>query len=463
MPSFDYDLLVIGSGPGGESAAIAAAKLGKKVAIIERKPYVGGVSLQTGTIPSKALREAAYLANRSSSWGMRRSLQNCTASKNGFLTDTLRLISQVVDHKEAQILSKLMRHGVTLIPGEASFIDTHSLQVVGPHGDEQHITAAYIILATGSRPRRPKSVPFDKQAILDSSSLLKIAHVPASLIVVGGGVIACEFASIFASFGSKVTVIDSHAQLLAYMDDDIVTVLSDEFKAMNIKLCMNTRLKEITRTTEGVKVTTETGDTLQADTLLYALGRKPNYGLLNLDKAGLFADDQGWVRINEHYQTSEQHIYIIGDLAGRPSLASTAKEQGRITVHHAFEGKVLHNTGPLPMAIYTIPEVSYVGETERELQQRNVNYIKGVGYYGNTARGQIIGDEQGLVKLLVDRDSRDILGVHIIGESASELIHVGQMAMTCQAKVDVLATTVFNYPTLAQCYKSAALECLQQL
>ncbi|MBT8440703.1 MAG: FAD-dependent oxidoreductase, partial [Gammaproteobacteria bacterium] len=279
----------------------------------------------------------------------------------------------------------------------------------------------------------------------------------------GGGVIACEFATIFASLGSKVTLIDSHAQLLAYLDADIVARLAEDFNDINISLRMNTCISQIERSAESVSVTTDQGDTLQADALLYALGREPNYDLLELDKAGLVADDQGWVRINENQQTSQSHIYIVGDLAGHPSLASTAMEQGRMAIRHAFQGEVQANDGLLPMAIYTIPELSYVGETERELQARKANYVKGYAPYVDTARGQIIGNEHGLLKLLVDRQSRSILGVHIIGESASELVHVGQMAMICKSTVDVLAATVFNYPTLAQCYKTAALECLAQL
>lgn len=463
MNNPDYDLLVIGSGPGGQSAAIAAAKLGKRVAIIERKPYVGGVSLQTGTIPSKALREAAYVTSRSASLGMRRTIQTRAANEPGFLADALRQKDRVVDRKEAQLLERLMKEGVTLIPGEASFIDAHTLQVKGPRGDQQQLTAAFIMLATGSRPRRPSSVPFDRERILDSTSLLKIRRMPGSLIIVGGGVIACEFATIFASLGSQVTLVDSHAQLLAYLDADIVSRLADDFSDMNITLCMNKQITEIVRTTDGVSVTTAEGDTLQAEALLYALGREPNYDLLDLEKAGLLADDRGWVRINEYHQTSQPHIYIIGDLAGRPSLASTAMEQGRMAVQHAFHGDAQGVAGLLPMAIYTIPELSYVGETERELQARHADYVKGSATYADTARGQIIGNEHGLLKLLVDRRNRAILGVHIIGESASELVHVGQMAMTCNATVDVLAATVFNYPTLAQCYKTAALECLAEL
>ena len=463
MTNFGYDLLVVGSGPGGQEAAITAARLGKRVAVIERKPYVGGVSLQTGTIPSKALREAAYVTSRTASLGMRRTIQTRAASEPGFLLDALGQKDRVVDRKEAQLLERLMSEGVTLIPGEASFVDAHTLLVSGPRGDRQQLNAAYIVLATGSRPRRPESVPFDRERVLDSTSLLKIRRLPASLLVAGGGVIACEFATIFASLGCEVTLIDSHAQLLAYLDADIVSRLAEDFRDMNITLRMHTRINKITRTDHKVSVTTEHGDELQADALLYALGREPNYDLLKLDRAGLVADDHGWVRINEHQQTTQAHIYIIGDLAGRPSLASTAMEQGRMAVRHAFNSEVPQSSGLLPMAIYTIPELSYVGETERQLLERKADYVKGYAPYANTARGQIIGNEHGLLKLLVDRQSRMILGVHIIGESASELVHVGQMAMTCNATVDVLVTTVFNYPTLAQCYKTAAMDCQMQL
>ena len=463
MSSFDYDLLVVGSGPGGQEAALAAARLGKRVAVVERKPYVGGVSLQTGTIPSKALREAAYLTSRSATLGMRRTIQLRAASEPGFLAEAMGQKDRVVDRKEAQLLERLMGEGVILIPGEAGFVDPHTLSVAGPRGGRQQLSAAIIVLATGSRPRRPASVPFDRERVLDSTSLLKIRRLPSSLIVVGGGVIASEFATMFAALGSQVTLIDSHDRLLAYLDEDIVSRLIDDFKDMNISLRMNTRISRIERDVDAVAVTTEDGNALRADALLYALGREPNYDLLNLDRAGLVADDNGWVRINAYHQTSQPHIYIVGDLAGRPSLASTAMEQGRIAVHHAFHGEVLQSEQHLPMAIYTIPEVSYVGETERELQKRKADYVAGFARYADTARGQIIGDEQGLLKLLVDSENRSILGVHIIGESASELVHVGQMAMTCHATVDVLAATVFNYPTLAQCYKTAALECLGQL
>ncbi len=459
--SYNYDLIVIGSGPGGQSAAVHAAQMGKRVALIERKPYLGGVSLQTGTIPSKALREAAFLNTRNAQLGMRGALPHNPAGAH-LLADAMGEKDQVIRNKESQILESLMRHGITLISGEASFVDEHTLSVRHQSSDTRY-TAKVIILATGSRPRRPNDIPFDKQRILDSSSVLKLRKRPDSMIVVGGGVIACEFASIFAALGTRITLVDSHTQLMAYMDDDIIQVLQDEFSLLNIELKMNTRVKQVEKSDDRVSLTTEENETLQADTLLYALGREPNYAYLKLSNAGLHADDNGWVQINDVFQTSQSSIYIIGDLAGRPSLASTAMEQGRIAAQHAFSGKSLQQSGPLPMAIYTIPEVSYVGETEAELKQRNASYVCGIAHYKNTARGQIIGNHYGLLKLLVDRESRQILGVHIIGESASELVHVGQMAMTCKANIEVIAQTVFNYPTLAQCYKTAALKCIEAL
>jgi NAD(P) transhydrogenase len=306
-------------------------------------------------------------------------------------------------------------------------------------------------------------VPFDKERVLDSTSILKMRRLPRRLAVIGGGVIACEFATIFAPLGVAVSLVDSHDHLLAYLDTDIQQTLENDLLDMGVQLHMQTRIKRIERHGEQVQLETDSGVKLETDVVLYALGREPNYDSLGLAAAGLDADDQGWVRINEHHQTARPHIYIIGDLAGRPSLASTAMEQGRLAVNHAFDRDRAVPAGQLPMAIYTIPELSYVGKTERELQHQGIDYVVGRARFSETARGQIIGEERGFMKLLVDRTSRELLGVHIIGESASELVHIGQMAMNCGASVDLLANTVYNYPTLAHCYKSAALDCLQQL
>ncbi|MGB5177811.1 MAG: Si-specific NAD(P)(+) transhydrogenase [Gammaproteobacteria bacterium] len=463
MTEYDYDMLVIGSGPGGQSAALQAASLGKRVGLIERKPYLGGVSLQTGTIPSKALREAAYLASRFSSRGMRDATRVRDQHHSGFLSEAMGRKQAVIDRHERLLLNQLMSHGVTLLPGEAGFHDAHTLNLRRSNGEQAQLSAAVIVLATGSRPRRPADVPFDRERVLDSTSILKMRRLPRRLTVIGGGVIACEFATIFAPLGVAVSLVDSHDHLLAYLDRDIQQTLENDLLDMGVQLHMKTRIKRIERQGELVQLETDSGVELETDVVLYALGREPNYDNLDLAAAGLDADDHGWVRINEHHQTARLHIYIIGDLAGRPSLASTAMEQGRLAVNHAFDNDSAVQTGHLPMAIYTIPELSYVGKTERELHDQGTDYVIGRARFSENARGQIIGEERGFMKLLVDRSSRKLLGIHIIGESASELVHIGQMAMNCAASVDLLANAVYNYPTLAHCYKNAALDCLQQL
>lgn len=462
MDRFDYDLLVVGSGPGGQSAALQAANLGKRVGLIERKPYIGGVSLQTGTIPSKAMREAAYLTSRFSARGMREASQYRSEIDSAFLGDTIQRKRRVIESQESLLLNQLLASGVKLLPGEASFIDDNTLSLARPDGGRESLSAQVIILATGSRPRRPADVPFDKERILDSSALLKLRRLPERMLVVGGGVIACEFATIFAPLGVKVQLVDSHEHLLAYLDQDIQQILEQDLIDMGIQLFMKTRVEKIRRQDDRVIVTTSEGAILEADVLLYALGREPNYAGLNLDAIGLRADDKGWVKVNEHHQTAFPNIYIVGDLAGWPSLASTAMEQGRTAVNHAFRNQAAEPAGVLPMAIYTIPELSYVGKTERQLIEEGVDYVVGRARFSETARGQIIGEENGFMKILVARSDHSLLGVHVIGESASELVHVGQIAMNCNATVELLANSVFNYPTLAQCYKTAALDCLRQ-
>jgi NAD(P) transhydrogenase len=463
MARYDFDMLVVGSGPGGQSAALQAAALGKRTGLIERKPRLGGVSLQTGTIPSKALREAAWLTSRFAARGMRQASATRGPVQGGFLSETISRKQRVIESQSALLLQQLMAAGVTLIPGEAAFHDPHTLTIQRPDGTQNRLSAGIIILATGSRPRRPAEVPFDRERVLDSTAILQLRQLPQQLLVIGGGVIACEFATMFAPLGVSVQLVDSHQHLLAYLDDDILKILENDLRGMGIQLHMQTRVGEIVRVDDRVRVTTAAGSNLEADVLLYAQGREPNYDTLELERAGLVADDHGWVRINEQHQTSQPHIYIIGDLAGRPSLAATAMEQGRLAVQHAFEAKRLLPAGHLPMAIYTIPELSWTGETERNLQERGINYVVGRAHFSETARGQIIGEEHGFMKVLAAAATRELLGIHIIGESASELIHVGQMAMNCGATVDTLAACVYNYPTLAEGYKTAALDCLRQL
>lgn len=456
----DYDVLIIGSGPAGQHAAWQAARMGKRAAIIERKPKIGGAGLQTGTIPSKAMREVAYLLSRSG--GMRQALAPDSRSRHGLLTDAVRRKEAVIAQQESVILQRLLKHGVALIPGEASFVDAHTLQVSDASGNTRNISADVIILASGSRPRRPTNIPFDKKTVLDSTSILNLRHLPDSLLVVGGGVIACEFVSIFAALGVQICVVDSHAQLLTYLSEDVVGVLADSFLGMGVTFHMQERVTEIRREGNGTVTILESGKQIRTDAVLYAQGREPNSEKLQVSRAGIIAKD-GWIDVNQHFQTSVPHIFAVGDLIGRPALASTGMEQGRTAVLFAFGGIAYVTAENLPMAVYTIPEISYVGKTEKEVQQDHIPYFVGRAFFKDSARGQIIGDAQGLLKLIVDARNEKLLGVHIVGEQASELIHIGQLVMNLHGTVRDLVSNVFNYPTLAECYKLAALDCTHQL
>lgn len=456
----DYDILIIGSGPAGQHAAWQAARMGKRAAIIERKPKIGGAGLQTGTIPSKAMREVAYLLSRSG--GMRQALAPDSRGRHGLLADAVRRKEGVIAQQESVILQRLLRHGVALIPGEASFVDAHTLQVVDASGNTRKLSADVILLASGSRPRRPNNIPFDKKTVLDSTSILNLRHLPDSLLVVGGGVIACEFVSIFAALGVQVCVVDSHAQLLEYLSEDVVEVLAESFLGMGVEFHMQERVAEIRKEGNGTLTLLESGKQIRTDAVLYAQGREPNSEGLKVERAGVAAQD-GWITVNPHFQTNVPHIFAVGDLIGRPALASTGMEQGRAAVLHAFGGAQHVSAENLPMAVYTIPEISYVGKTEKEVQKENTPYIIGRAYFKDSARGQIIGDAQGMLKLIVDARNEKLLGVHIVGEQASELVHIGQLVMNLNGTVRDLISNVFNYPTLAECYKLAALDCTQQL
>lgn len=460
--NYDYDVLIIGSGPAGQHAAWQASRMGKRAAIIERKPKIGGAGLQTGTIPSKAMREMAYLVSRSGQSGMRQTFAPDNSNRHGILADAVRRKEIVIAQQESVILQRLLSSGVALIPGEASFADAHTLQITDTTGNTRQITAEVIVLASGSRPRRPTNIPFDKKTVLDSTSILNLRHLPESLLVVGGGVIGCEFVSIYAALGVKVSVVDSHAQLLTYLSEDVVGVLADSFLAMGVTFHMQERVKEIRRENGGTLTVLESGKKIRTDAVLFAQGREPNSSGLKLEQAGISVKD-GWIEVNQDFQTSVPHIFAIGDLIGRPALASTGMEQGRAAVLHAFGGTQHVTAENLPMAVYTIPEISYVGKTEAEIQAEKIDYVIGRAYFKDSARGQIIGDGQGLLKLIVDARTEKLLGVHIVGEQASELIHIGQLVMNLKGSVRDLVSNVFNYPTLAECYKLAALDCVYLL
>jgi NAD(P) transhydrogenase len=459
---YDFDLLIVGSGPAGQHAALHAARMGKRVGIIERKPRIGGAGLQTGTIPSKALREVAFLASRAGRRGMRGAFDGGGRHQHGLLAEAIRQKEMVIAQQESVIMNRLMRSGVALIPGDASFADPHTLDVRNVSGETRQLRAAVIVLATGSRPRRPADVPFDKQTVLDSTSILKLRHLPRSMTVVGGGVIACEFTCMFAALGVEISLVDSHAQILSYLSPDVVSALTDAMLLHGVSFHLNNRAVAIRRVNSQVHTQLESGETVASDALLYAQGREPNSGYLALQLAGVQVED-GWIEVNEYFQSNVPHIYAVGDLIGRPALAATGMEQGRMAVMHAFGEKAPHMAENMPMAIYTIPEISYVGKTEKELRAAGVDYVIGRGRFSDSARGQIIGEETGMLKLNVERSTLRILGVHIVGESASELIHIGQLLMNLGGTVTDLVRNVFNYPTLAECYKLAALDCLARL
>jgi NAD(P) transhydrogenase len=456
----NYDILIIGTGPAGQHAAWQAARMGKRAAIIERKPKIGGAGLQTGTIPSKAMREVAYLLSRTG--GMRQAVAPDARSRHGLLADAVRRKEGVIAQQESVILQRLLSSGVALIPGEASFVDPNKVEVVDTAGNTRQITADVIVLATGSRPRRPINIPFDKKTVLDSTSILNLRHLPDSLLVVGGGVIGCEFVSIFAALGVQVSVVDNHEQLLDYLSEDVVGVLTESFLDMGVTFHMKERVAQIRREENSTLTLLESGKQIRTDAVLYAQGREPNSEGLHVERAGISAQG-GWIAVNGHFQTSVPHIFAVGDLIGRPALASTGMEQGRAAVLYAFGGGTHVAAENLPMAVYTIPEISYVGKTEKEVRQENIPYVVGHARFKDSARGQIIGDAQGLLKLIVDVRNEKLLGVHIVGEQASELVHIGQLVMNLKGTVRDLVANVFNYPTLAECYKLAALDCTHQL
>jgi NAD(P) transhydrogenase len=458
----DYDLLVIGSGPAGQKAAIQAAKLGKRVAIIEKEPNIGGASVNTGTLPSKTLKDAiAHLH------GFKlRSFSNISYSLKKVLTlrDLMARKDLVIKQELEIITHQLERNDIEILHGYASFVDPHTLRVSPVKGPGSVCRAAHIVIATGSRPRRADGLPFNQKTICDSDGILSTDFIPRTLTVMGGGVVGCEYASMFAAFGIKVTLLDRRKELLRFVDQEIVQALIYHLRSNGVIVQLGEELAGVTEDMRGRVVTAlKSGKTIVSDMLLYAMGRISNTDALNLSAIGLATDHTGLIKVNEHYQTEIPHIYAVGDVIGFPALASTSMEQGRLAACHAFN--VRQSTLPkiMPYGIYTIPEISTVGKTEEELTEAGVPYQVGRAFYREIARGQIFGDLHGLLKLLFHRDTLQLLGVHIIGEGATELIHIGQAVLTYGGTVDYFVHSVFNYPTLAECYRTAALDGLNRL
>lgn len=458
----NYDLVVIGSGPGGQRAAIQSAKIGKRVAIIEKQEIVGGVTARTGTIPSKTLREAVlYL----SGWKQKGIYGRGYKLKDDItVEDLLYRLNRTVTQQIEIIRHQLERNGVTVINGSASFVDSHTLRVVDSGEKESLISADKIVIATGTSPKRPGNIPFDDVSIIDSDGILQIDRLPRTLTVIGAGVIGVEYATIFSALDTKVTIVDGRKSILGFVDEDIVDEFKHDLRARGITLRLGESLESVTRSDDGKAVIQlQSGKRIISDLVMVAAGRVGGTEKLNLEAAGVATDEQKRLTVNEHYQTSVEHIYAVGDVIGFPALASTSAEQGRSAACHAFEIECQSYPELFPFGIYAVPEISMVGKTEQQLQDEGVPYETGVARLREIARGQIQGGADGMLKLLFHLETKKLLGVHIVGEGATELVHIGQAVIALGGGLDYLIGTVFNYPTFAEAYKVAALDTYNRL
>lgn len=456
-----FDLLVIGSGPAGQRAAIQGAKAGKKVGVIEKREVVGGACINTGTIPSKTMREAVlHLSgyHYQNVYGLNyRVKEKITISDLSFRVQ--HVIKTEIDVTQAQ----LSRNGIELLSGSASFVDSSTLRVTSTRGQSDY-QADIFVIAAGTKPAASPKVPFNGRSIVNSDQVLQIPAIPKTLIVVGGGVIGVEYTCMFAALGVRVILVEKRPRLLEFADSEMVEALSYHLRDHRVTMRLNEEVESVEETPEGAVVAhLQSKKIISGDTLLYAVGRQGNTEELNLAAAGIEADNRGRIRVDEHYRTSQPHIYAAGDIIGFPSLASVSMEQGRIAAAHAFGMPARSNPATYPYGIYTIPEISFIGKTEEQLTDEDVPYEVGVAYYREIARGQIRGDTTGRLKIIFHRETREILGVHIIGEGASELLHIGQAVMILKGTVDYFVDAVFNYPTLAECYKAAAFNGLNKL
>lgn len=459
--SEDFDLIVIGSGPGGQKAAIAAAKLGRRAAVVERSPTVGGVCLHTGTIPSKTMREAVvHLTGL-----MQRELygQSYRVKEEITVQDLIARTTHVVEREAHVVRDQLVRNRVTVLNGTGRFVDPHAVAVRRREGDERLVRAEHIVIATGTRPARPASVEFDSRTVIDSDSVIHLEQIPTSLVVVGAGVIGMEYASMFAALGTKVTVVERRDRMLEFCDAEIVEALRFSLRDLGTVFRFGEHVTLVDRRGGQAIATLASGKRILADVVLYSAGRQGVTDALDLPAAGLAADERGRIPVNDHFQTEVDHIYAVGDVVGFPALASTSMEQGRLAVLHALGEPAPPLSDLVPIGIYTIPEISYVGRTEDELTAAAVPYEVGVARYRELASGQIIGDSHGLLKLLVSPDDQSLLGVHILGAGATELVHIGQALMANGGGVGYLVNAVFNYPTLAEAYKVAGLDAANKI
>ena len=456
-----YDLVVIGAGPGGEKAAVQAAYFGKRVLVVEREVAPGGAAVHTGTLPSKTLRETAlYLSGYRA-----RDLYGIAVELDTSAT-LQRLMSRknvIASAESRSFMHNFERHGVEYVRGNGRFADPRTL-VIASEAGERRVTAEFFLIATGSKPHRPADMDFADDNIHDSDEILTIDTLPASLTVLGGGVIGCEYACMFAALKTEVTLVDARPEILPFLDLEVIGRLRAAMQRLGIELVQGQRWKGARRVGNEIETTLADGRTLKATDLLFAAGRTGASSDLALEKAGIEADSRGYIPVDAQFRTKVPHILAAGDIIGFPALASVSMEQGRVAVCRAFDFSYKRGVATeMPYGIYTIPEVSAFGETEETCKEKKIDYVAGSALFADNPRGKITGDLEGATKLVVDAKTRKVLGVHVIGERASELVHIGQTAVILGATVDVFIDMVFNYPTLADSYKYAAYECLGAL
>ena len=461
MTSDRYDLIVIGGGAAGEKGAAQAAYFGKRVAVIERREQPGGATVHTGTLPSKTLREAALFLS-----GYRqRDLYGVSVEVSRDLE-----VARLIHRKDAvrrleteRMLANLARHDVELIHGSARMLDVDRVLVVGDDG-ERRLTADVVLIATGSSPYRPPGIPFEDPDVHDSDSILEIDRLPASLAVLGGGVIGCEYASMFAALGAEVHLIERRTPLLEFLDAEIVERMTAGMRELGVTFHFGERADTVTRRADALVCTMPSGAEIVAEKVLVTAGRIGNTGGLALEDVGVETDERGRISVDEGFRTSVASVYAAGDVIGSPGLASTSMEQARVAVCRAFDFAYKQGVSSLlPFGVYTIPEVSSVGVSERDTQTRGIDAVVGRASFRDNARGAIIGDREGMTKLVFDRATRRLIGCHVVGERASELVHVGHAVMTLDGTVETFIDMVFNYPTLSETYKYAAYDALAKL
>lgn len=461
MDANRYDLVVLGAGPAGEKGAAQAAYYGKRVLVVERELEPGGAAVHTGTLPSKTLRETAlYLSGYHA-----RELYGVAVELDP--TATLqRLMSRKAAIAAAEsnaFRENFVRHGIEYQRGRARFVDAHTVAIQGAEA-ERIVSAEYILIATGSKPHRPADIDFASTLIHDSDEVLTIDCIPKSLTILGGGVIGCEYACMFAALKTEVTLVDAREEILPFLDAEIVARLKLAMKSAGIRFVQGQRWKDVRATDKDVTTTLADGTTLRSHQLLFAAGRTGRTDELNLGAVGIAPDSRGYLQVDAHFRTAQPHILAAGDVVGFPALASVSMEQGRVAVCQAFGFDYKRAVAAqMPYGIYTIPEVSSFGETEESCREKKIDYVVGRALFSNNPRGKITGDLDGITKLVVDASTRKLIGVHVIGERASELVHIGQLAATLGATVDVFIDLVFNYPTLSDSYKYAAYNCLDAM